>query len=105
MTVTKMVFVKQRGKNAYHAFATLPGYDPTFGDHDKANDPYWQPWEINKDLHDCMRTYYETEEGKGLMSRYSTKGMIVRARKSRLDLVLIVMSWLFTFIHALHSCK
>ena len=74
MTVTKMVFVKQRGKNAYHAFATLPGYDPTFGDHDKANDPYWQPWEINEDLHDCMRTYYETEEGKGDNVKVFDKG-------------------------------
>ncbi len=43
--------------------------------------------------------------GREIMTRYSTKGMIVRVRKSRLDLVLIVMSWLFTFIHALHSCK
>jgi hypothetical protein len=74
MTVTKMVFVKQRGNNAYHAFATLPGYDPTFGDHDKANDPYWQPWEINEDLHDCMRTYYETEEGKGDNVKVFNKG-------------------------------
>ena len=93
--------MKQRGKNAYHAFATLPGYDPTLGDHDKANDPYWQPWEMKEDLHDIMRR----RRGREIMSRYSTKGMIVRARKSRLDLVLTVMSWLFTFIHALHSCK
>ena len=40
----------------------MPGYDPTIGDNDNANDPYWQQWEINKDLHDCMWTYYETEE-------------------------------------------
>jgi hypothetical protein len=64
MTVTKIIFEKQRGKNAYHVFTTLPGYDPTIGDNEEANDPYWQQWEINKDLHDCMRTYYETEEGK-----------------------------------------
>ena len=64
MTVTKIVFEKQRGKNAYNAFTTLPGYDPTIGDNEEANDPYWQVWEINEDLHDCMRTYYETEEGK-----------------------------------------
>ncbi len=74
MTVTKMVFVKQRSKNAYHAFATLPGYGPTLGDHDKANDPYWQPWKINEDLHDCMRTYYETEEGKGDNVKVFNKG-------------------------------
>ena len=60
----KTIFVKMSGKNAYHAFATLPGYDPTIGDNEEANDPYWQPWEINKELHDYMRTYYETEEGK-----------------------------------------
>ena len=74
MTVTKMVFVKQRGKNAYHAFATLPGYDPTIGDNEEANDPYWQQWEINEDLHDCMRTYYETEEGKGDNVKVFDKG-------------------------------
>ena len=41
---------------------------------DKANDPYWQPWEINEDLHDCMRTYYETEEGKGDNVKVFDKG-------------------------------
>jgi len=74
MTVIKMVFVKQRGKNAYHAFATLPGYDPTIGDHDKANDPYWQPWEINEDFHDFMWTSYEMEEGKGDNVKVFNKG-------------------------------
>jgi hypothetical protein len=43
MTVIKIIFLEQRGKNAYHAFATLPGYDPTIGDNEEANDPYWQP--------------------------------------------------------------
>ena len=62
--VTKIISEKRRGKNNYHVFTTLPGYDPTIGDNEEANDPYWQQWEINEDLHDCMRTYYETEEGK-----------------------------------------
>ncbi len=27
-------------------------------DKDEANNAYWQPWEVNKDLFDCMRLYY-----------------------------------------------
>jgi hypothetical protein len=41
ITGHKMVFFKQRGNNSYHVFATLPGYDPNIGDHDKPNYPYW----------------------------------------------------------------
>jgi hypothetical protein len=74
MTVTKIIFEKQRGKNAYHVFTTLPGYDPAIGDNEEANDPYWQQWEINEDLHDCMRTYYETEEGKRDNGKVFNKG-------------------------------
>jgi len=25
------------------------------------NDAYWQPWEVNKDLFDCMRVYYKEQ--------------------------------------------
>ena len=36
----------------------MPGFNCELPDDDKANDAYWQPWEINKDLFDCMREYY-----------------------------------------------
>ncbi len=35
---------------------------------------FWQPWEINEDLHDCMRTCYEMEEGKGDNVKVFNKG-------------------------------
>ena len=73
ITVHKMVFVKQRVNNSYHVFAAFPGYDPNIGDHDKPHYPYWQPWEINEDLFDCMGTYYETE-GKGDNVKVFDKG-------------------------------
>jgi hypothetical protein len=63
MTIFKMVFVKQRGNNAYHVFATIPGFNSELPHEYGANDPYWQPWEVNEDLFDCMRVYYE-QEGK-----------------------------------------
>ena len=63
MTIFKMVFVKKRGDNAYHVFATLPGFNSELPHEYGANDPYWQPWEVNEDLFDCMRVYYE-QEGK-----------------------------------------
>ncbi len=98
MTVTKMVFVKQRGKNAYLAM-TIPLEIMTkqmilTGSHGKST-------------RICMivcRLILRQRRGREIMSRYLTKGMIVRARKSRLDLVLIIMSWFFTF-HVLHPCK
>jgi hypothetical protein len=64
MTIFKMVFVKQRGNNAYHVFATVPGFNCELPHEYGANDPYCQPWEVNEDLFDCMRVYYE-QEGKG----------------------------------------
>lgn len=64
MTIHKIIFVKQRGNNGYQAFATLPGFNPNIGDNEDANDPFWQPWLINEDLYECIRTYYNGE-GKG----------------------------------------
>jgi hypothetical protein len=59
MTVHKMVFQKKRGNNAYHVFATMDGFNDQLKDDDEANDAYWQPWEVNEDLFDCMRLYYK----------------------------------------------
>ena len=58
MTVKRMFFQKQQGNNAYYVFATMLGFNCELPDDDKANDAYWQPWEINKDLFDCMQEYY-----------------------------------------------
>ncbi len=55
MTAHKMIFQKQRGNNAYHVFATMDGFNDLLKDEDEANDAYWQPWEVNEDLFDCMR--------------------------------------------------
>ena len=45
-----------------HVFATMPGFNCELPHEYGANDPYWQPWEVNEDLFDCMRVYYEQEE-------------------------------------------
>ena len=58
MTVHKMVFSKRRGNNAYNVFATMDGFNCQLNDLHDANDSYWQPWEVNEDLFDCMRAYY-----------------------------------------------
>ena len=36
----------------------MPDFNCELPDDDKANDAYWQLWEINEDLFDCMREYY-----------------------------------------------
>ena len=46
-----------------------------------ANDPYWQPWEVNEDLFDCMRVYYE-QEGKRDNVKVCEEGGIVGAMTS-----------------------
>ena len=59
MTVKRMFFQKQQGNNAYYVFATMPGFNCELSDDNEANDAYWQSWEINEDLFDCMREYYD----------------------------------------------
>ena len=61
MTVHKMIFQKKRGNNLYHVFATMDGFNDALKDEDAANDVYWQPWEVNEDLFDCMRVYYKEQ--------------------------------------------
>ena len=61
MTVHKMIFQKKRGNNLYHVFATMDGFNDMLKDEDPANDLYWQPWEVNEDLFDCMRAYYKEQ--------------------------------------------
>ncbi len=57
MTAHKMIFQKQH--IVYHVFATMDGFNDLLKDEDEANDAYWQPWEVNEDLFDCMRLYYK----------------------------------------------
>ena len=61
MTVHKMIFQKKRGNNLYHVFATMDGFNDVLKDEDEENDAYWQPWEVNEDLFDCMRVYYKEQ--------------------------------------------
>jgi len=61
MTAHKMIFQKKRGNNLYHVFAMMDGFNDVLKDEDEANDAYWQPWEVNEDLFDCMRVYYKEQ--------------------------------------------
>jgi len=61
MTAHKMIFQKQRGNNVYHVFATMDGFNDLLKDEAEANDAYWQPWEVNEDLFNCMRLYYKEQ--------------------------------------------
>jgi hypothetical protein len=56
-----MTFQKKRGNNLFHVFATMDGFNDVLKDEDEANDAYWQPWEVNEDLFDCMRVYYKVQ--------------------------------------------
>jgi hypothetical protein len=61
MTAHKIIFQKQCGNNVYHVFATIDRFNDLLKDEDEANDAYWQPWEVNEDLFDCMRLYYKEQ--------------------------------------------
>ena len=54
----RMVFRKERAKNRYDVFGIIPGFNHDLPDDSVQNDPYWQPWEVNEDLFDCIRAYY-----------------------------------------------
>jgi hypothetical protein len=58
MIAHRMVFRKERGTNTYDVFATLPGFNVELPDDSQENDDFWQPWEVNEDLFDCLRAYY-----------------------------------------------
>jgi hypothetical protein len=58
MTIHKMAFRKERGRNRYDIFAIMDGFNLELPDQCEENDPYWQPWEVNEDLFDCIRAYY-----------------------------------------------
>ncbi len=59
MTVHRMVFWKERAKNRYNVFRIMPGFNHELPDDSAQNDAYWQPWEVNKDLFDCIWVYYQ----------------------------------------------
>ena len=54
-----MVFRKERAKNRYDIFAITTGFNHDLPDDSAQNDPYWQPWEVNKNLFDCIWKYYK----------------------------------------------
>ena len=58
LTIHRMALRKERGNNKYDVFAILPGFNHEHPDDSEVNDDYWQPWEVNEDLFDCMRAYY-----------------------------------------------
>ncbi len=57
MTAHKMIFQKRRGNNAHHVFAVIDGFNVLLKVEDDAHDEYWQLWEVNEDLFDCMWLY------------------------------------------------
>ncbi len=59
MTARRMVFRKERGQNTFDVFATMPGFNVKLPDDSPENDAFWQPWEVNEDLFDCLRAYYK----------------------------------------------
>ncbi len=59
MTAHKMVFRKERGENRYDVFAIMPGFNHELPVVSPDNVAFWQPQEVNKDLFDCMRAYYQ----------------------------------------------
>jgi hypothetical protein len=59
MTVHKMVFWKEHAKNRYNVFRIMPGFNHELPDDSAQNDAYRQPWEVNEDLFDCIRVYYQ----------------------------------------------
>jgi len=61
LTVHKMIFQKKHGNNLYHVFATMDGFNDVLKDEDEENDAYWQPWEVNEDLFDCMQVCYKEQ--------------------------------------------
>ena len=44
--------------NTYDVFATMPGFNVELHDDSLENDAFWQPWEVNEDLFDCLWAYY-----------------------------------------------
>ena len=75
MTVHKMIFQKKRGNNLYHVFAaTMDGFNDLLKDEDDENDAFWQPWEVNEDLFDCMRVYYKEQVDSNVKYCYELGG-------------------------------
>ena len=58
LTIHKMALQKERGNNKYEAFAIHPGFNHKIPDESEINDSFWEPWEVNEDLFDCIRAYY-----------------------------------------------
>ncbi len=54
LTIHRMTLRKERGKNKYEAFAILPGFNQEVPENSEINDAFWEPWEVNEDLFDCI---------------------------------------------------
>jgi hypothetical protein len=61
MTAHKIIFQKRHDNNVYHVFAMMDWFNDLLKDKDEVNDAYWQPWEVNENLFDCMRLYYKEQ--------------------------------------------
>ena len=84
MTVHRMVFRKERGQNTYDIFAIMPGFNVELPDDSPENDVFWQPWEVNEDLFDCLGAYYQGR----ITSRHKTLGRDVIVILSRLYVII-----------------
>jgi len=52
----------------------MDGFNVLLKDEDEANDEYWQPWEVNEDLFDCMRLYYKEPQADSNVKCYEQRG-------------------------------
>jgi hypothetical protein len=69
----------------------MDGFNCQLKDEHDANDSYWQPWEINEDLFDCLRAYYinNTEEN---VKHYELGGVVLAMRKTKMSRAVIQLS-------------
>jgi hypothetical protein len=82
MTVHKLYFQKECGQNKCVVFAMMDGLNDQLADRDIANDAYWQLWEVNKDLFDCLGSI-KNIKGMKRMSSVMNKGGGVRVKRRR----------------------
>ena len=52
----------------------MDGFNVLLKDEDEVYDEYWQPWEINEDLFDCMRLYYKEPQADSNVKCYEQRG-------------------------------
>jgi hypothetical protein len=104
-TKTTMTMMTTMAMNRYDVFAVMPGFIHELPNCSPDNNAFWQPWEVNKDLFDCMREYCQdvivcgsiVRMCRRITSRHMTLGRDVIMILSRL-LVIINASTQFLLV-------